>query len=92
MFTCLIFFFHSLLSIVLHMFSFRHVSSCLDITGALLKSYCWNMPIVYFWMVFQAMKKASRRQQNLMVMQGQRNQGSLLWRLKIGMGQVGKNN
>lgn len=25
-----------------------------------------------------------------MAMQGQRNQGSLLWRLKIGMGQVGK--
>lgn len=76
----------------MHMFSLRHVSSCLHIIGALFKSYYWNMSILYFLMVFQAMKKASRRQQNLMVMQGQRNPGSLLWRLKIGMGQVGKNN
>lgn len=81
------------LFIGMHMFLLTHVSSCLDIVGALPKSCYWNMSIPYFFdCFFQAMKKASRRQQNLMLMQGQRNQGSLLWRLKIGMGQVGKNN
>lgn len=44
-------FFHFLF-IDMHMFSLTHLSSCLDIVGALLKSHYWNMSILYFFDCF----------------------------------------
>lgn len=58
MFTCLIFFFIFFLFIDVHMFSLSHVSSCLDIIGALLKTHYWNMSILYFfWFFFRQWRR-----------------------------------